>query len=351
MKAAAVDAGEPAAVRTNAQFFVPATASLQERRPRTLKHGDTFGVFDHNGDALSGPGSPEGIFHRDTRHLSLLYLTVDGMRPLLLSSTARDDNAVLVCDLTNPEITDAEGGRLIAQDLLQIRRTRFLWNARTFERLALHNYDLRPRQFLLRIEFAADFADIFEVRGAERPRRGTSHAPPVEADAVTLAYEGLDGRRRETRLQFEPAPTEIGPDRAAFEVDLAPNQRKTLFLEIRCGVGYGARSPRRAFFASFRDARRALRDSTARAASIASSMPRRDFEDSEIRAHLDAPDTFWFRRVTRFEIVPAGQGVRLRHFSQSAIENSHGIAFETADAAKDYARSEYGVAREAWTDK
>jgi hypothetical protein len=43
-----------------AQFFIPATASLQERRPRTLKHGDTFAVFDHNGDALSGPGSPEG---------------------------------------------------------------------------------------------------------------------------------------------------------------------------------------------------------------------------------------------------------------------------------------------------
>ena len=36
------------------QFFIPATASLQERRPRTLKHGDTFAVFDHNGDALSG---------------------------------------------------------------------------------------------------------------------------------------------------------------------------------------------------------------------------------------------------------------------------------------------------------
>jgi hypothetical protein len=48
------------------QFFVPVTASLQERRPRTLKHGDTFSVFDHNGDALAGPGSPEGIYHRDT---------------------------------------------------------------------------------------------------------------------------------------------------------------------------------------------------------------------------------------------------------------------------------------------
>jgi len=271
MKAAPPDAGEPAAIRTNAQFYIPATASLQERRPRTLKHGDTFGVFDHNGDALFGPGSPEGIYHRDTRHLSHLYLSIDGMRPTLLSSTARDDNAVLVCDLTNPEITDGEGRRLVPQDILQIRRTRFLWNARIYERIALHNYDIRPRRFRVQIDYAADFGDIFEVRGAERPRRGRCHTPSVEAEAVTLAYEGLDERRRETRLHFEPAPTEIGADRAVFAVELAPNERKTLFLEIRCGVGYGARSPRRGFFAGFRDARRALRTATGRAASVASS--------------------------------------------------------------------------------
>jgi glycogen debranching enzyme len=266
-----VGAGERAGTRTNAQFYIPASASLQERRPRTLKHGDTFGVFDHNGDALFGPGSPEGIYHRDTRHLSHLSLSVDGVRPLLLSSTARDDNAVLVCDLTNPEISDVEGRRVVPQDILQIRRTRFLWNARTHERIALHNYDIQPRRFRLQIAYAADFADIFEVRGAERPRRGVCHPPAVEADAVTLVYEGLDERRRETRLNFEPAPSEIGPDMAVFDVELAPNERKTLFLEIRCGPGYGARSPRRGFFAGFREARRALRAATGRAASIASS--------------------------------------------------------------------------------
>ena len=109
-----------------AQFFIPATASLQERRPRTLKHGDTFAVFDHNGDALSGPGSPEGVFHRDTRHLSHLYLTIEGARPLLLSSTLRDDNATLTCDLTNPDIYDGTGRRAIRYDLIHVRRLRFL---------------------------------------------------------------------------------------------------------------------------------------------------------------------------------------------------------------------------------
>ena len=254
-----------------AQFFIPITASLQERRPRTMKHADTFGVFDHNGDALAGPGSPEGIYHRDTRYLSHLYLTVDGHRPLLLSSTIRDDNAVLICDLTNPEIAGPEGERLIARDLVHIRRTRFLWNSRAFERMAISNYDGEARRLRLAIAFAADFADIFEVRGTERARRGELHPPAVEADAVTLAYTGLDGRLRETRLQFEPAPTRIGPEEAVFDVELAPLTRRTLFLEIRCGPGYGIRAPRRAFFAAYRDARRAQRDSTSRAASVSSS--------------------------------------------------------------------------------
>src|SRR3954463_243047 len=91
-------------VSANAQFLVPADSSLQERQPRTLKQGDTFAVFGHNGDVISGPRSPEGIYHQDTRYLSHLYLTIEGVRPMLLSSTVRDDNATMTCDLTNPDL-------------------------------------------------------------------------------------------------------------------------------------------------------------------------------------------------------------------------------------------------------
>lgn len=53
-------AGGQALSQAQTQFFIPATASLHERRPRTLKYGNSFAVFDHSGDAISGPGSPEG---------------------------------------------------------------------------------------------------------------------------------------------------------------------------------------------------------------------------------------------------------------------------------------------------
>ena len=94
-----------------AEFAITATTSLQERRTRTLKHGDTFAVFDPNGDLRPEDGGAEGLYHRDTRYLSRLELTFGTARPMLLSSTLRDDNAALICDLTNPDLGDARRRR------------------------------------------------------------------------------------------------------------------------------------------------------------------------------------------------------------------------------------------------
>ncbi|MCH8098534.1 MAG: hypothetical protein IID53_15855, partial [Proteobacteria bacterium] len=87
------------------RFYIPATTSLQERRPRTLKHGDTFAVFDHYGDIVATDSSPEGLFNEDTRFLSGFHLLINGRRWLLLGSTVQDNN-VLSADLTNPDFFD-----------------------------------------------------------------------------------------------------------------------------------------------------------------------------------------------------------------------------------------------------
>ncbi|MBS7810161.1 amylo-alpha-1,6-glucosidase [Roseococcus pinisoli] len=264
--------GPPANASPVAQFFVPAAASLQERRPRILKHDDTFALFDHNGDAHAGPGSPEGVYHRDTRHLSHLYLTLDGARPMLLSSTLREDNATLTCDLTNPDLFDANGAMVLGHDLVHLRRSRFLWNATSFERLVLRNYDEETRKVSVELAFEADFADLFEVRGTAREKRGEMHAPEVSGNHVTLSYTGLDKERRTTLLAFDPLPTRLTGNRAVFEIELAPRATQALFLEVDCGSeGLRNLPPRRAFFTGLRDARRALRNASSRAASIVSS--------------------------------------------------------------------------------
>ncbi|MBP1847370.1 glycogen debranching enzyme [Rhizobium petrolearium] len=254
-----------------AQFFIPAAASLQERRPRTLKHGDTFAVFDHNGDALSRPGSPEGLFHRDTRYLSHLYLTINSKRPMLLSSTLRDDNATLTCDLTNPDLFDDKGKLVLEHDLIHLRRSRFLWNARCYERLSARNYDEQPRHVRLGIEFASDFADLFEVRGTARARRGRHLPAVVEQNGVLLSYIGLDDRKRTTRLSFDPQPNELGSGHVIYDLHLAPHETRSLFIEVACDQTPAGRPSHRSFFLALRDARRALRASSSRAATIVTS--------------------------------------------------------------------------------
>lgn len=253
-----------------AEFYIPAAASLQERRPRTLKEGDTFAVFDHNGDVLSGVGSPEGVYHCDTRHLSHLHVALGNARPMLLSSTLREDNATLTCDLTNPDLYE-DGQLAIAHDRLHLRRSKFLWKAGCFERVTIRNFDDRARRIQLVLGFAADFVDLFEVRGSQRTRRGTLHPPVVTADSVTLSYTGLDEARRETRLRFAPTPTRLDAGRAVFDLALDAHGRTTVFVEVRCEAGATRRGPGEQFFASLREARRALRRSSSRAAAVQTS--------------------------------------------------------------------------------
>lgn len=252
-------------------YSVAASNSLQERRPNTLKHGDTFAVFDQNGDAYSGPGSPEGVFHRDTRHLSHLCLTINSARPLLLSSTLRDDNATLTCDLTNPDFVDQLGERLLRHDSIHLRRSRFVWNGTCYERVLVRNFHEEPQSIEIRIAFAADFADLFEVRGEQRKRRGQMHPPTTTGHEVRLSYTGLDGLERTTRLGFEPAPSTLTAAAATYELELKPGESRTLFLEVNCQREPAIPIGHRSYFFALRDARRALRASSGRAACILSS--------------------------------------------------------------------------------
>lgn len=249
-------------------FFVAATASLQVQRPRTLKHGDTFGVFDHTGDILAGQGNPGGLYYRDTRHLSRLDLFLNGQHPLLLSSDMREDNATLTCDLTNPDLR-LDDTLLLEHDLVHIRRSCFVFEATCHQRLAIRSYADSAQTLTLEFRYSADFADLFEVRGQRRPGRGTIHPPQCDTDTVTLTYTGLDQRQRTTRLRFDPPPDHIEPGKAAFTLRLEPGARCNVYVEARCVPQAGKLStPPEAFFIAMRDARRALRRSAARATAI-----------------------------------------------------------------------------------
>ncbi len=213
-------------------FYIAATA-MAARPRRTLKYGDTFAVLDSFGDIGASVGGAEGLFHNDTRFLSQLALLLNGRQPLLLGSNLRDDNALLSVDLTNPDFV-SDGRIVLHKDLLHIARTTFLWRSTAYQRLAVRNHGDRPISLVLAILFSNDFADLFEVRGLTRARRGTLDHRVETVDRVSLGYRGLDGRERRTSLTFDPPPSELTVDRAAWRLQLAPGEARPLFLAVGC---------------------------------------------------------------------------------------------------------------------
>src|SRR3954453_12933010 len=175
-------------------FYIPMTGPATRQR-RSLKHDDTFIVLDSHGDIGASAGGPDGLFNADTRYLARLELMLNQTQPLLLGSNPGDDNSALTVDLTNPDIYDGE--RLVLQkDLIHIVRTLFLWRGTAYQRIGVQNHGDRAAHVDLTFLFDNDFADLFEVRGARRPRRGAGASELLSPADVRFEYHGLDGKTR-----------------------------------------------------------------------------------------------------------------------------------------------------------
>jgi len=220
-------------IRINEKFYVLASSALADDRTRVLKHGDTFGVFNRYGDVECVAQGQLGLFHVETRHLDRLTIRLEGQTPLLLSSSVRDDNAFLSVDLTNVDI--AEDKRIIIpRGTLHVYRSKFLADGVCYEQFRLANYGLRPIELSVSFEFGADYADIFEVRGTPRRRKGKIEPARVNTEVVTLSYDGLDNIKRSTSLHFSPKPGSLTENTARYQLQLDPNQEFLIALTIVC---------------------------------------------------------------------------------------------------------------------
>ncbi len=224
-------------IRVRDRYYILATSSLADGRTRVLKQGETFAVFDRSGDFQPVGRGHQGLYVDSTRHLHHLELRLAEHRPILLSSTVTEDNAEMTADLTNPAV-DLPGG-LLEQDVLHLFRASVLDEGGCWQRLGIRNYAMEPVGFSLEISFGADFADIFEVRGVPRKRRGESLAPRLGRDRVELGYRGLDGLSRRTILRFRPEPAALDGERARFELALPPGGTAVIEIEVRCRTGAG----------------------------------------------------------------------------------------------------------------
>ena len=185
----------------------------------TLNHADTFAVLDRWGDAGDSEGGSLGIYHRDTRYLSRLQAHLNGVRPVLLTSTVADDNLTLVVDLTNEESDE------LPKDVLHLRKRAAIHAGCCEIVYAIGNYDVEPHAIELEIGVAADFRDIFEVRGMRRRREGPQCKREMSGDELRFEYCGLDQVRRTTILKWSENPHHRDRQSMRFRWHLQPGER------------------------------------------------------------------------------------------------------------------------------
>jgi glycogen debranching enzyme len=260
-------------IQVQDQFYILATASRAGERTAVLQHDDTFAVFDLHGDiGVFGTGE-QGLYHEGTRYLSRFRLRLNGLRPLLLSARVKDDNELFGADLTNPDLSLGPPDTVLSRDIVHLFRARFLWNGICHESVRLWNYARARVKITLTFDFDADFADIFEVRGTRRERRGVRLDPVVTDRELCFRYRGLDAEERCTVVEFSDPPAAMAGTVARFEYDLPPQTPASVSLAIRCEREHRTVVPL-AFAPAMREAAEALERKRRDYATIETSSER-----------------------------------------------------------------------------
>jgi glycogen debranching enzyme len=219
-------------LRLGDEYYVLASSLASRRRKHILSHGDTFVVLDQTGDIPLAPDEELGLFFRGTRHLSQLELLASGRPPFFLSGAVTADHLRAIANLTNDDVS--EDGRLTPRSTLSIRRTTLLCAPQMLTRLVLHSFSREPLRVRLELRLAADFRDIFEVRGVRRVGRGSEEGPLRAGAGIVFTYRGLDRVRRATRCEVSGAAAAWEGGDALLEVDFAPQEERIVDVTVTC---------------------------------------------------------------------------------------------------------------------
>jgi glycogen debranching enzyme len=194
-----------------------------------LKSGAAFVCARRDGTIRPARASGEGLYVEDTRHLSELRLMVGGLPPVPLSSVMESGHYAVI-NATNPVLRSADG-TAVPQETLNVRWT-LLMNDRLFYRVRVRNFDLRPVATVAEVSLAADFADVFEVRGVGRATNGRLLDPIHDENCVRFGYVAADGQHRETLVELEPSPARVRIDGGRVHVawDVRLDVRESISL-------------------------------------------------------------------------------------------------------------------------
>ena len=177
-----------------------------------LKQGNVYLMSDPFGD-IHPDSRGLGLYAGETRILSCSVLRIDGFRPTVLRGDSGDGFRGTI-QLTNPEqrrdpADKIDTGRSLERQTLAMTRHRVVGDG-LYERLIIANFTEHAVNLVIELTLGADAADIFEVRGYHRPKRGRHMPIALDDQRVAFGYLGLDGVLRRTFVAFPTAEVEPG---------------------------------------------------------------------------------------------------------------------------------------------
>jgi glycogen debranching enzyme len=184
----------------------PAMLTGCRHDPEVLKQGRLFLVSDKDGGVTTGCKCGMGLYHEDTRFLSRLKLRLAGETATLLSGSTEQTNLGHI-EFVNPPLTLSDGTS-VRQETMHLSLARAVSDCFR-EQVSVLNFNTFEVSLRLSLEFRADFADIFEVRGLHRQRHGIFYKPRLTERGITLAYRGEDQLLRQTRIRFQVPPAKL----------------------------------------------------------------------------------------------------------------------------------------------
>src|SRR5262249_23318141 len=124
----------------------------------SILDGSTFLVSSPNGDIEAKHDQPQGLFFKDTRHLSKWKLTINGITLDVLSTDSVEYYYA-------QHFCVPPTGTIYKNPTLSIVRRRFVGNG-FVEDLTVLNHGTEKEEFEFRLDFGSDFCDLFEVKDA-----------------------------------------------------------------------------------------------------------------------------------------------------------------------------------------
>jgi glycogen debranching enzyme len=192
--------------------------------------GNTFVVSDERGDIEPSTTDPTGLFSYDTRFLSHWVLTVNDLR---LNALSTDDLQYFEARFFLVPAT----GTVYIDPKLSVIRERAVGDG-FHETLTILSHADQAGDLTIRIQAAADFADLFEIKDALE-KVGT-YEVRIEDGRLVLGYRRETFQRETTISSSEPAV--VDEHGLTFQIRLPAHGSWTTDLEVVTSVaGFGRR--------------------------------------------------------------------------------------------------------------